>query len=169
MESLKMSLTESEREKLKALCDKFGLDASIIDSELSYPQNLSIMIKAIANKYGALMQEANAYENEFSGLLKQELGKVLFPKWLVSVGDRINEVSKIFENVISKAESIGAQLEKEWKAIKQLPQITPVDIEVKLVKIESIKRVSEIEEAYLVYAEHLLDDHKWLVKMLEEV
>jgi len=164
-----MSLTESEREKLKALCDKFGLDASIINNELSYRQNLSIMIKAIANKYAALQREAKAYEKEFSTLLKQEFGKVIVPKWLVSVGDRINEVSKIFENVINKAESIGAQLEKEWEEIKQLPQTTPIDIEVKLVKIESNKRMSEIEEAYLEYAKHLLDDHEWLVKMLEEV
>jgi hypothetical protein len=33
-----MSLTEGEREKLKALCDKFGLDASIINNEFSYRQ-----------------------------------------------------------------------------------------------------------------------------------
>jgi hypothetical protein len=163
-----MSLTEGEREKLKALCDKFGLDASIINNEFSYRQNLSILIKAIANKYAALMQEAKAYENEFPGLLKQELGKVLFPKWLVSVEDRINEVSKIFENVISKAESIRAQLEKELEEIKQLPQTTPVDIKLKLVKTKSIKRMIEIEEAYLEYIEHLFDDHNWLVKMWEE-
>jgi hypothetical protein len=46
MESLTMNLTEGEREKLKALCDKFCLDAFIIRNELSYRQNLTIMIKA---------------------------------------------------------------------------------------------------------------------------
>jgi hypothetical protein len=167
MESLKMSLTESEREKLKALCEKFGLESSIINNELSYRQNLSIIIKAIVNKWAALQRDAKAYTEEFSHFLEKEFGKVLVPKWLVSVGDRFREVLKIAENVISKAESIRAQSEKEWEEIKQLPETRPVDIEMKSVKIKSNKRMDEIEEAYLEYAKHLLDDCEWLVKMLK--
>jgi len=163
-----MSLTDGEREKLKALCDKFGLDASIINNELSYRQNLSIMIKAIANKFAALKREAKAYEKEFSNLLKQEFGRVLVPKWVVSVGERIKELSNIVENLISRAESIRAQSEKELEEIKKLPETRPEDIEVKLVKMESNKRMGEIEEAYLECAKHLLDECKWLGKMLKE-
>jgi len=163
-----MSLTESEKEKLKALCEQFGLDASIINNELSYRQNLLTMTKAIANKYAALMREAKAYEMEFSNLLKQEFGKVIVPKWVVSVGDRIREVSKIAENVISKAESIQAQLKKEWEEIEQLPETTPVDIKVKLIKMEFITRMYGIVDAYYEYAEHLLDEVEWSVRMLKE-
>jgi hypothetical protein len=163
-----MSLTEGEREKLKALCDKFGLDASIINNELSYWQNLSILIKAIANKYAALNREAKAYEKELSNLFKQEFGRVIVPKWVVSVGERIKELSNIVENIISRVESIRARSEKEWEEIKQLPETRPEDVEVKLVKIESNKRMDEVAEAYLECAKHLLDECTWLIKILKE-
>jgi hypothetical protein len=126
------------------------------------------MTKAIANKYAGLMREAKAYEMEFSNLLKQEFGKVTVPKWVVSVGDRIREVSKIAENVISNAESIQAQLKKGWEEIEQLPETTPVDIKVKLIKMEFITRMYGIVDAYHEHAEHLLDEVEWLVRMLKE-
>ena len=78
------------------------------------------------------------------------------------------ELLNIVENLISRAESIRAQSEKELEEIKQLPQTTPIDIEVKLIKMESNKRMGEIEEAYLECAEHLLDECEWLGKMLKE-
>jgi hypothetical protein len=59
MESLTINLTESEREKLKALRDKFGLDPFIINSKLPYQHNLVIMVKAIADKFAALHRGVN--------------------------------------------------------------------------------------------------------------
>ena len=164
-----MSLTEGEREKLKALCDKFGLDPSIINSKLSYQHNLAIMVKAIANKFVALHREAKAYKKEFSRLLRQEFGKVIVSKCFVSIGDRIKEISKAVESVLSKIETISEQVNKEDEEIQKLPETSPADKEIKWVKMEAYKKTLEIEKAYIEYAEHLLDEVEWLVKILKEV
>jgi phenylalanyl-tRNA synthetase alpha subunit len=170
-----MSLTDGEREKLKALCNKFRLNHSIIQSSFSYRQNLTKIIEAAAIKLAILWREAKDYEKELSILLKQELGEMIVQKWIVNIGERIKEVLKEAENVISKADSIKTQAQKEFeeiqKELEKLKQLDTesaksVDIDIKWVKLESNTRMFQIIEAYLEYAKHLLDDHDWLVKML---